>query len=68
MPNQKRNGLRTIRDFAQNVCKFITFWTPAIKIAFPANPALYGALTAANAACALLVEEADKEIGTQQDA
>jgi len=68
MANQKRNGLRSIRDFAQNVCKYVTFWTPVIRLAFPANPALYGALAAANQACALLVEEADKEIGTQQDA
>lgn len=65
---QKRNGLRTIRDFAQRVCRYITFWSPVIYAAFPANPALRGALLAANQACALLVEEADKEIGTEQDA
>ena len=68
MPNQKRNGLRTIRDFAQKICEYITFWTPVIKLAFPGNPALYAALIAANQACALLVDEADQEIGTQQDA
>lgn len=68
MPNQKRNGLRSIREFAQNVCKYITFWTPVIKLAFPANPALYAALTAANQACALLVDEADKVIAAEQDA
>lgn len=62
----KRNGLRSIRDFAQQVCKFITFWTPAIKLAFPANPALYAALLAANQACALLVDEADKVIPIQE--
>lgn len=61
----QRNGLRTIRDFAQKICQFITFWTPAIKVAFPANPALYGALVAANTACALLVDEADKELSTE---
>ena len=65
MPAQ-RNGLRSIRDFAQNVCKYITVWTPVIKIAFPGNPALYAALIAANNACALLVDEADKEIGIQE--
>lgn len=65
---QKRNGLRTIRDFAQKVCRYITFWQPIILLAFPANPALRAALIAANNACALLVEEADKEIGTQEDA
>jgi hypothetical protein len=62
----KRNGLRSIRDFAQNVCKYITFWTPIIKLAFPANPALYAALIAANNACALLVDEADKVIPLQE--
>lgn len=61
----KRNGLRSIRDFAQNVCKYITFWTPVIRLAFPGNLALFAALTAANNACALLVEEADKEIGLE---
>lgn len=61
----KRNGLRSIRDFAQNVCKYITFWTPVIRVAFPGNLALFAALTAANNACALLVEEADKEIGLE---
>jgi hypothetical protein len=65
MPAQKRNGLRTIRDFAQQVCKYITIWTPIIKLAFPANPALYAALIAANQACALLVDEADKEIAIE---
>lgn len=68
MPYEQRNGLRTIRDFAQQVCKFITNWTPIIRLAFPGNLALQGALSAANSACALLVEEADKEIGTVQDA
>lgn len=62
MPYQNRNGLRLIRNIAHQACRQITFWTPVIKVAFPANPALYAALTAANAACALLVEEADKEI------
>lgn len=62
----QRNGLRTIRNLAQNVCKYITIWTPVIKLAFPANPALYAALIAANNACALLVDEADKEIPVQE--
>lgn len=62
----KRTGLRSIRDFAQNVCKYITFWTPVIRLAFPGNPALYAALAAANQACALLVEEADKAIPVQE--
>lgn len=61
----KRNGLRSIRNFAQNVCKYVTFWTPIIRLAFPGNLALFAALSAANNACALLVEEADKVIGTQ---
>ena len=64
MPYENRNGLRKIRDFAQQICRAITFWTPIIRIAFPANPALQAALTAANNACSLLVAEADKEIGT----
>lgn len=68
MANNKRNGLRSIRNFAQQVCKFVVFWLPVIRIAFPANPALYAACEAANQACALLVNEADKVIGTQEDA
>lgn len=63
----KRNGLRTVRDFAARICVYITRFDPIIRLAFPGNPALYGALTAANQACALLVTEADKEIGTEID-
>ena len=68
MPYEQRNGLRSVRNFAQQVCKYITTWTPIIRLAFPANPALQAALSAANSACALLVEEADKVIGTEADA
>lgn len=64
----KRNGLRSVRDFAYKVCVYVTKFDPLIRLAFPANPALWGALTAANQACALLVEEADKVIGIEQDA
>lgn len=66
MPYESRNGLRKVRDFAYQICRAITFWTPVIRLAFPANPALYAALAAANQACALLVEEADKEISIQE--
>lgn len=64
----KRNGLRSIRDFAYQVCQFVTRWDPVIRLAFPGNLALFAALTAANQACALLVEEADKVIGLEEDA
>jgi hypothetical protein len=65
---QKRNGLRTIRNFAQNVCKYVTFWIPVICIAFPGNLALHAACEAANQARALLEAEADNVIGTELDA
>lgn len=55
----KRTGLRSIRDFAHQICRWVAFWTPAIQLAFPGNPNLMIALGAANNACALLVEQAD---------
>jgi hypothetical protein len=61
----KRNGLRTLRDAAYHICRWVAFWTPAIQLAYPANPALMGALAAANQACALLVDEADQVLSNE---
>ena len=59
---QKRNGLRSIRNFAHQVCTFYVRWFPIIQIAFSGNLALMGALNAANQACQLLVEAADEAL------
>lgn len=61
----QRTGLRTLRDLAFRACQLVAFFTPAITRTYPDNVALQAALVATNAACALLVEEADKvlEVG-----
>jgi hypothetical protein len=64
----KRNGLRKIRNFAHQICRLVAFWSPVIQIAFSGNLALSAALNAANQACALLVEEADKALPNEDDA
>lgn len=58
----QRNGLRKARNLAQTLCNTVTFWTPVIQAAFPGNLALMAALSAANAACAQLVEQADSAL------
>lgn len=61
---QKRNGLRSIRNFAHQVCTYYVRWFPIIQIAFSGKPALFAALNAANQACQLLVEAADEELNS----
>lgn len=55
----QRTGLRTIRNFAQKVCKLIAIFTPIIMRAYPDETNLHDALTVLNAACAAFVVEAD---------
>lgn len=59
---QQRTGLPTIRDVAFSMCKYVTTFTPIIKKVYPANAALQAALVAAQAACVVLVEEADAQL------
>lgn len=61
MANQ-RTGLPTIRAVSNRLCNYVTTFTPVITKAFPANAALIAALAAANAACAVLVAEADAQL------
>lgn len=53
-----RNGIPTILKTAQRLCQLIVKFTPIIATAFPSNAALQAALASANAACAVLVQEA----------
>lgn len=55
----RRTGLRTIRDLAFKLCGLIAGFTPIIKRVYPNSTALHTALDTANAACAVLVSEAD---------
>ena len=54
----RRTGLTTIKDLANKLCRLTASFTPIIKRAYPNNDALHLALDTANAACAVLVEEA----------
>lgn len=53
-----RNGIPTILAVAQKLCQLLVKFTPIITASFPNNAALLAALAAANAACAVLVQEA----------
>lgn len=57
----RRTGIPTILWTAQELCRLINKFTPTIKRLYPDNTALHAALAAANAACAVLVEEASEE-------
>jgi len=57
-----RTGLPTIRDVAYRMCQLVVQFTPIIQRAYPENAALQAALSAANVACAALVEEADMQL------
>lgn len=59
MANVRRTGLTTIRNLAQQLCRIVAVSTPIIKKIYPSSTDLHTALDAANAACALLVTEAD---------
>lgn len=55
----RRTGLRTIRELAYKMCRLVAVFTPIIKRVYPDSTALHTALDSANAACSLLVAEAD---------
>jgi hypothetical protein len=60
----RRIGFYSIRKAAASICKFITRYKAGLAVLFDDKPALIAALEAANAACAVLVEEIDKEYVT----
>jgi len=53
----RRTGLPTLLQLAQNMCRLIVKFTPIIQQLYGGNAALMAALAAANAACAILVQE-----------
>jgi hypothetical protein len=55
-----RNGFYSLRKHARLLCKFVNAFTPIITKQFSDNSSLLAALAAANAACAILVEEIDE--------
>lgn len=54
-----RTGLSKVRTLARGLCGAVAVATPAIRRIYGSNAALMASLEAANAACALLVEEVD---------
>lgn len=59
MASVRRTGLTAIRDLAQSLCRLVAVFTPIIKRVYPDATALHTALEVANAACAVLVAEAE---------
>ncbi len=55
----QRIGLSTIRALAFRMCRMIATFGPIIARTYPTNAALMAALAASQAACHILVEEAD---------
>jgi len=55
----RKIGFYSIRYHARLMCKFIGQFTPVIIQFFPDSPALHAALSAANAACEVLVQQID---------
>lgn len=58
----RRTGLWTVRNTAFALCRLVTKFSPTISAAYPDSPALAAALASANAACGVLVAEADKDL------
>lgn len=58
----RRSGLPSIVKTAHILCRLIVTFTPYITKLYPGNTALLAALAAANAACAVLGEEASAVI------
>lgn len=59
----KRIGFYTLGRLAQQMCKYIVKFTPAIRSVYPDNTLLLAALEAANVACA----ELEKQISLQAE-
>ncbi|HSJ39398.1 MAG TPA: hypothetical protein VK945_14420 [Planococcus sp. (in: firmicutes)] len=53
----QRTGIPSILKTAQILCRLLTDFTPIITLKYGNNPSLLAALAAANAACAVLVQE-----------
>lgn len=56
-----RTGIWTLNQLAKKMCAAIVTFTPIIQRTFPENAALQAALSAANAACAVLATETSNE-------
>lgn len=54
-----RTGVFKIGNLAKAMCRAVNIATPAIQRAYPNNPTLMAALTAANLACQTLSSEVD---------
>jgi len=55
----QRIGLATIRALAFKMCRMISTFGPIIERTYPDNAALMAALAASQAACHVLVSQAD---------
>lgn len=55
----QRIGLATIRALAFKMCRMISTFGPIIARTYPNNDALMAALAASQAACKVLIMEAD---------
>lgn len=53
----QRTGLSTLHRVARELCRYIGLFTPIIQRLYGDNAALMAALSAANAACGVLVTE-----------
>lgn len=53
----RRTGLSSLRRIGLEMCKMIAFASPIVERIYPGNTALKAALSAANAACEVLVAE-----------
>lgn len=60
-----RNGVPTLLKISRVMCRYVAVFSPGLRTAFASNAALLVALTAAETACGLLVEELEaiKEYG-----
>lgn len=61
----RRTGLRTLRELAYRTCQFIPIWKPIIvRVYGDDHPDLIIAIEAVEAACEILVSEADEALPT----
>jgi len=51
----QKTGVPTLLRVANEMCKYVTQFTPVITRLYPDNAALLAALAAANTACAALI-------------
>ncbi len=60
MANVRRTGLTKVMKLAIGMCRAVGTFTPTIQSIYPDAVALHAALASANAACAVLADEAEK--------